>query len=115
MTLLRTLPRLVRSTPKQSTAVRFGSSHSDHHHEHFGGEPTGYFLGAPGKDGKKGKYFWEPVWVWGYLGGTAVFLAAYAYSPNKTVTQVAKIEAHKRLAESGENFGWPFPPGFQQK
>ncbi|KAJ3232683.1 hypothetical protein HDU81_002785 [Chytriomyces hyalinus] len=85
MTLLRTLPRLFRSTPKQSTSVRFGSSHSDHHHhEHFGGEPTGYFLGAPGKTGKKGKYFWEPVWVWGYLGGTAVFLVAYSYSPNKT-------------------------------
>ncbi|KAJ3022329.1 UNVERIFIED_CONTAM: hypothetical protein HDU68_009197 [Siphonaria sp. JEL0065] len=91
-----------------SVASRASGHGHDDHHDHHGGEPSGYFLADPAN--KKTKYFWEPVFVWGYLGGTAVFLTAYAFSPNKSPSQVAKIEAHKRLSESGEAFGWPLPP-----
>ncbi|ORY53457.1 hypothetical protein BCR33DRAFT_710883 [Rhizoclosmatium globosum] len=108
--------RLSLRTPTRplssSTVVRGG----DHHGAHFGGEPAGYFLGDPASASKaKTKYFWEPVFVWGYFGGTAVFLTAYAFSPNKSPSQAAKIEAHRRLEKSGESFGWPLPPDSQAK
>ncbi|KAI9342383.1 hypothetical protein BDR26DRAFT_859731 [Obelidium mucronatum] len=117
MSLLRPLRTLsLTNTRRFSTAplTRAAShAHDDHHHHEGGGEPAGYFLADPGN--KKVKYFWEPVFVWGYLGGTALFLTAYAFSPNKSPSQVAKIEAHKRIAESGETFGWPLPPNVQAK
>ncbi len=30
----------------------------------------------------------------------------------KSVTELAEIEAHKRLAARGETFGWPLPPDY---
>ncbi|KAJ3390220.1 hypothetical protein HDU84_007790 [Entophlyctis sp. JEL0112] len=85
---------------------RAGSSHAHGHDHHASAEPGGYFLGAPAK---KPKYFWAPLYIWGYLGGNAVFLVAYFYSPSKSPSQVAQTEARKRLEASGETFGWPLP------
>ncbi|KAI8619444.1 hypothetical protein BC830DRAFT_1104321 [Chytriomyces sp. MP71] len=97
------------ATMHLAPATRLGSSGA-YNRPHIGGEPGGYFLADPGNKAQKGKYFWEPVYLWGYIGGTAVFLTAYFYSPNKSPSQAAKIEAYRRIAESGETFGWPLPP-----
>ncbi|KAJ1548091.1 hypothetical protein HK096_005340 [Nowakowskiella sp. JEL0078] len=62
--------------------------------------------------GKRDKYWWENLWYYGYYGSFVAFIIASFYDPRETPTQAAKLEAHKRLAERGETFGWPLPPDY---
>ena len=48
----------------------------------------------------------------GWLPGIFMNLFFRAYSPKKSVTECARIEAEKRLRESGETFGYPFPADY---
>ncbi|KAJ3189806.1 hypothetical protein HDU85_000090 [Gaertneriomyces sp. JEL0708] len=80
-------------------------------HEARGLEPSGYFLGRPAGE-KRNWYWWEPLWYFGFYGSFAAFFAFNAFSPRQTPTETAKLEAHRRLAERGETFGWPFPADY---
>ncbi|TPX63272.1 hypothetical protein SpCBS45565_g06709 [Spizellomyces sp. 'palustris'] len=101
-TLARASPRAVL------VSVRRGHGHA---HAPRGFEPSGYFLGRPNGT-KRDWYWWEPLWYFGYYGTFATFFIFQAFSTRPTPTEAAKLEAHRRLAERGETFGWPFPADY---
>ncbi len=45
-------------------------------------------------------------------GTIAVFLLFEAFSPKLGPAANARVEAHKRLKEKGEDFGWPLPADY---
>ncbi|KAJ3053147.1 hypothetical protein HK097_004949 [Rhizophlyctis rosea] len=95
---------LVRPSPLAKTSIRRAGS--------TGPEPAGYAFGETPAQRRKW-YSWEAPWYIGMYGGTLVWLIAMYYSPNLSPKQAAKIEAHKRLAERGETFGWPLPANYR--
>ncbi|KAJ3174288.1 hypothetical protein HDU88_000256 [Geranomyces variabilis] len=75
-----------------------------------GFEPSGYFLGRP--NAKRDWYWWEPLWYFGYYGTFIAFFTVQAFSPKQSITEQSKVEAHRRMSERGETFGWPFPADY---
>ncbi|KAJ3089702.1 hypothetical protein HK102_005716 [Quaeritorhiza haematococci] len=106
--LARRLPQL-RTAVRHRGQVRWGSGGHD-----VGYEPGGYLFGRPPlKAGeKRQRYWWEGLWYYGYYGSFIVFFTFEYFSPKTTLSHASKVEAHKRLAERGETFGWPFPPDY---
>ncbi|KAJ3107990.1 hypothetical protein HDU97_002570 [Phlyctochytrium planicorne] len=99
--------------PLQMRMASHGSAHDhhdDHHHHEAGSEPGGYFLGEP--TSKRAWYWWEPMWYFGYYGSFVTFVIFSLYSPQKSPTELAKEEAHRRLLSRGESLGWPLPPNY---
>lgn len=41
-----------------------------------------------------------------------MFVVMWHYRAQKTPIEMAKEEAHRRLASRGEEFGYPLPPGY---
>ncbi|KAI9100458.1 hypothetical protein DFS34DRAFT_614656 [Phlyctochytrium arcticum] len=103
----RVLVRATRNVVASKTPVRFGGGG----HGPRGYEPGGYFLGQP-RGSKRAFYWWEPLWYFGYYGMLVSFGVAYAFSPRQSPMEAATVEAHRRLAERGETFGWPFPADY---
>ncbi|RKP02217.1 hypothetical protein CXG81DRAFT_25155 [Caulochytrium protostelioides] len=87
-------------------------AHHDHdplHHQLE--EPSGYLFGRTREDAKRW-HWWEPMWYFGFCGGlVAVFTIQY-WNPKDNVMVEATKEAHRRLAERGEKFGWPLPADY---
>ncbi|KAI8817393.1 uncharacterized protein EV422DRAFT_570734 [Fimicolochytrium jonesii] len=106
-TAARTAALARRNPPSQLQSVRNGGGG----HGPRGQEPSGYFLGRPGGQ-KHTWYWWEPMWYFGYYGAFATFFVFQIYSPKVSVTDAAKLEAHRRMAARGETFGWPFPADY---
>ncbi|KAJ3037830.1 hypothetical protein HDV00_001332 [Rhizophlyctis rosea] len=75
-------------------------------------QPAGYLFGEPG--GRRKWYWWEPAWYFMFYPSIAIWLVFMYYTPHKSPAQKARIEAHRRLEERGEDFGWPFPPNYRE-
>lgn len=59
-----------------SRQLRAGDSHGSHYDP-----PTGWLWGVP-PGSKPEKEGWEGIWYWGFCGGLAVCVGAYAFKPD---------------------------------
>ncbi|KAI8809942.1 hypothetical protein BJ742DRAFT_852420 [Cladochytrium replicatum] len=87
----------------RTAATKAVAHHDDHHGQEYQ------------EHGSRDKrpYWWEGLWYVGYYGSFATFFFLYWYSPRQGPTDIAKAEAHRRLAARGEEFAWPLPPGYK--
>ncbi|KAI8801138.1 hypothetical protein BJ742DRAFT_779618 [Cladochytrium replicatum] len=89
---------------RRTAATKVVAHHDDHHH--------GQEYQEHGPRAKR-PYWWETLWYVGYYGSFATFFFLYWYSPRQGPTDIAKAEAHRRLAARGEEFAYPLPPSYK--